>query len=217
MNKIKLCNKLSIFPLSNVIFFPNTTLPLNIFEKRYLEMINDSIKDSKLIGMVQPQKNNNKFLSHNKPDLYSVGCVGKIVSCNKSNDERFIISLLGISRFKIEKEIKNKKLYREFLVSYKGFEKDIEKEEQKNKKLNFKNLINIIKIFCKKKGFFFNWNELNKLNIEELINITSMILPFTSEEKQNLLEASSLDSKHKMLNEIVNFYILDNFENNTLQ
>ena len=103
------------------------------------------------------------------------------------------------------------------MVSYKGFEKDIEKEEQKNKKLNFKNLINIIKIFCKKKGFFFNWNELNKLNIEELINITSMILPFTSEEKQNLLEASSLDSKHKMLNEIVNFYILDNFENNTLQ
>ena len=218
MSNIKLSKKLSIFPLSNVIFFPKTTLPLNIFEERYLEMINDSVKNSKLIGMVQPKKNkNSKLLNFSEPELYSIGCVGKIISCEKPQDKRFIISLLGICRFRIEKEIKNEKLYREFLVSYEGFKKDIESENHKNEKLNVKNLLNRIKIFCKKKGFFFNWEELDKLNIQELVNIVSMILPFTVEEKQSLLEANDLNKKHKILNEIVNLYILDDFENKTLQ
>ena len=112
-------NVIPIFPLSGVIYFPNTNLPLNIFEKRYLDLVNDTYKSDKLMGMVQSQKRENK--------VYKVGCLGKISDLQKSEDGRILINLTGITRFKILQEVENKKLYREFKVEYKSFELDLKK------------------------------------------------------------------------------------------
>ena len=109
--------KIPIFPLSNFIVFPETTVPLNIFEPRYIEMIDDSMKNSRMIGMIQPKKISNSSI----PELYKVGCVGKITSFNESEDGRYLIILNGLSRFKILDEIKNNKLYRECNVSFSEF------------------------------------------------------------------------------------------------
>jgi len=90
-NKKKLPNKIPVFPLSNFIIFPSTTVPLNIFEPRYIEMIDDAMKGSRVIGLVQPKKSNNT----NKPELYNVGCVGKITNFNETEDGRYLIALKG--------------------------------------------------------------------------------------------------------------------------
>ena len=112
-NKNLLSNTIPVFPLSNFIIFPKTTVPLNIFEKRYLSMVDDAMKKDKLIGMIQPSNKNDIT-----PNVYKIGCVGKIVSYNETNDGRYLIVLNGISRFNVIKEIVNRKLYREFDVSY---------------------------------------------------------------------------------------------------
>ena len=108
-------NNIPIFPLDNFIIFPETNVPLNIFEPRYIKMIDDAMRGSKMIGMIQPRKTSND----SKPDLYNVGCVGKITSFNESEDGRYLIVLKGLTRFKIIKEIKNNKLYRECEIDFK--------------------------------------------------------------------------------------------------
>jgi Uncharacterized protein, similar to the N-terminal domain of Lon protease len=121
-------DKLPIFPLSNFIIFPRTTVPLNIFEPRYLDMVNDSIKSDKLIGMIQPKNLLNK---DNNPELYEVGCVGKITSFKETEDGRFLIELKGLTRFKNIKEIKSEKKYRILEVNYQSFSEDlIDKKEE---------------------------------------------------------------------------------------
>ena len=211
--KEKLPNKISVFPLSNFIFFPNTNVPLNIFEPRYIEMINDSMKSSRLIGMVQPKKN----LENSLNQLYNIGCLGKITSFNETEDGRYLIVLNGLSRFKIIKEIKSEKPYRECEISFNDFQDDIKinKEEIKfsDLKLIFKDLKNLFE----KKGYSINWNELKKQSLEQTINALAMASPFSLEEKQTLLETKNLNLRKEKLEEILKTYIFDNFYNNTLQ
>jgi len=214
MNKIEnLPNKISVFPLSNFIFFPNTNVPLNIFEPRYIEMVNDSMKGSRLIGMVQPKKN----LKNSLDQLYDIGCLGKITSFNETEDGRYLIILNGLSRFKIIKEIKSEKPYRECEISFNDFQDDIKinKEEIKfsDLKLIFKDLKNLFE----KKGYSINWNELKKQSLEQTINALAMASPFSLEEKQTLLETKNLNLRKEKLEEILKTYIIDNFHNNTLQ
>ena len=109
-------NKIAIFPFSSAIFFPRTILPLNIFEDRYIQLVNDCMKENRMFGMVQPK--NKKSMA---PEVYNVGCLGKIVSFNETSDKRFIISLSGIIRFRIKNEIKKEKSYRNFEVDYYEF------------------------------------------------------------------------------------------------
>jgi len=211
--KEKLPNKIPIFPLSDFIFFPNTNVPLNIFEPRYIKMINDSMKSSRLIGMVQPKKN----LENSLDQLYNIGCLGKITSFSETEDGRYLIILNGLSRFKIIKEIKNEKLYRECEISFNDFQDDtkINKEEIKfsDLKLIFKDLKNLFD----KRGYSINWNELKKQNLEQTINALAMASPFSLEEKQTLLETKNLNLRKEKLEEILKTYIFDNFYNNTLQ
>ena len=129
-------NTIPIFPLSNAIFFPKTILPLNIFEDRYIQLVNDCMKENRMFGMVQPKNKKGKL-----PDVYNIGCLGKIVSFNETSDKRFIISLSGIIRFKIKKEIEKEKLYRNFEVDYSDFLSDL--EEKKDQIINYdkKNLL----------------------------------------------------------------------------
>ncbi len=196
-----------IFPLSGVIYFPKTNLPLNIFEQRYLALVNDTYKKDKLMGMVQSFKNGN--------DIYKVGCLGKISDYKEVGDGRVLINLTGIIRFKILKEIKSKKLYREFEVDYKNFEIDL-KNSLDNLSMN--ELINKAKIFFKRNGLLLNWKEFEKLDTIQKVNTLSMISPITNEEKQKLLESLTIKDKINTLENIIDFYLHEvNFNNQTIQ
>ena len=211
--KNELPNTIPVFPLSNFIIFPDTTVPLNIFERRYIEMVDDSMKGSRMIGMIQPKKTSNNLI----PELYNVGCVGKITSFNETEDGRYLIVLNGLSRFKVLKEIKNNKLYRECEVSFNEFQNDVNlnKEEIKfsDLELIFKNL----KTLFQKRGYIINWKELEKQDLDQTINTLSMASPFSLEEKQALLEAKNLDSRKAKLEEILKTYVVDDFSNTTIQ
>ena len=175
--KKNLPDKIPVFPLSGVIYFPNTNLPLNVFEQRYLDLVNDAYKKDKLMGMVQSKKEVNS--------VYSVGCLGKITDFQKSADGRILINLTGISRFRILKELTNDKLYREFNVEYNEFVHDMEISQNK---INDIDLINKSKIFFKRNGLLLNWREFQKLDETQKVNTLAMIAPISNEEKQKLLE-----------------------------
>ncbi len=196
-----------VFPLSGVIYFPKTNLPLNIFEQRYLNLVNDAFKKDKFMGMVQFKKEENS--------VYEVGCLGKINDFQKSEDGRILINLTGVSRFKILKEISNDKLYREFEVDYKSFVEDLDTNQIKIDTLS---LIEKAKPFFKKNGLLLNWREFDKLDQIQKVNTLAMISPITNEEKQKLLESISFESKIKTLESIISFYLYENnFNNQTIQ
>ena len=206
-------NKIPVFPLSNFIIFPNTNVPLNIFEPRYIQMVNDSMKGNRLIGIVQPKKTGDL----KKPNLYDVGCVGKITSFNETDDGRYLIVINGICRYKIIEELINDKLYRECKINFDNYTNDLNKVKEEIKFSNFKSIFNEIKILFKKQGYLINWKDLEKQNLDQIINTLSMASPFSLEEKQILLEANTLSERNKKLEEILKIYSVDNFENKTLQ
>jgi len=196
-----------IFPLSGVIYFPKTNLPLNIFEKRYLELVNDTYNNNKFMGMVQSYKSGS--------EIYKIGCLGKISEFQKSKDGRILINLTGMTRFKILKEVENNKLYREFKVDYKNYELDLKVPSDDH---DTHQLINKAKIFFKKNGLLLNWREFEKLDESQKINTLSMIAPVTNEEKQKLLEALTIKDKIETLENIMSFYLHDiNFSSRTIQ
>jgi hypothetical protein len=196
-----------VFPLSGVIYFPKTHLPLNIFEQRYLNLVNDAYNKNKLMGMVQSKKENNL--------VYKIGCLGKISDYQKSKDGRVLINLTGITRFKILEEVINEKLYREFKVSYKNFETDLSTESTE---IKIDNLMEKAKIFFKRNGLLLNWKEFEKLSQIQKINTMAMISPVGNEEKQKILEAISLSEKVRTLENIINFYLHEvSFNNQTIQ
>ena len=205
--------EIPVFPLSNFIIFPDTTVPLNIFEPRYLQMIDDSMKTHRMIGMVQPKKSENP----KKQLLYEVGCVGKITSFNETDDGRYLIALSGVSRFNLMEEIESNRLYRTCRVNYENFKQDLnfEKEDIKfsDLELIFKNL----KSLFKKQGYVINWKDLEKQSLNQTINTLSMASPFSLEEKQILLETPNLSNRRERLEEILKTYLLDNFRNTTIQ
>ena len=202
-----------VFPLSNFIMFPGTTVPLNIFEPRYLQMINDSMKKHRMIGMIQPKKTG----VIKKPDLYEIGCIGKITSFNETEDGRILVILSGICRFKVNSEIKTEKLYRECKVNYENFSRDM--SENRNE-INFSDL-NIImdnmKKFFKKQGYIVNLKDLEKKDLTQTLNDLSMASPFSLEEKQILLESLDANIRKKKMEQILYNYVKDEFENTTLQ
>ena len=212
MKKEDLPNKISVFPLSNAIFFPRTILPLNIFEDRYLQLVGDCMKGNIMFGMVQPR--NNTDIS---PEVYNVGCLGKIISFNETTDKRFIITLLGLTRFRIKKELQKEKLYRSFEVEYSEFLDDLEIKKVETFSSEKKNLLKKIQIFFEKINYPVKYNDLSKLDLDELISNVSMISPFSIEEKQKLIETREFDNKIKVLNEIINFNLLNFGENKTIQ
>ena len=209
--KSKLPNIISIFPLSGVIYFPKTNLPLNVFEPRYLSLVDDSIKSNKYIGMIQTKQKTS--------DVYSVGCLGRITESKKTKDGMILINLVGITRFEIKKEIINYKSYREFEVSYEKFKVD---QDQKNEQLSTVETITELsektKVFFKKNGLLLNWKEFEKLDQDQRINTLAMIAPISNEEKQTILESINIKSKAKTLSEIIEFYLYEGqINNSTLQ
>ena len=211
--KDELPSIIPIFPLSNFIIFPRTTVPLNIFEPRYIQMIDNSMKSNRMIGMIQPKKTGEL----KKPDLHSIGCAGKITSFNETDDGRYLIVLSGISRFKIIEEIQSDKLYRKCKVDFSNFSAD---QEVSAEKINFSDLKLIfqnLKSLFDKEGYLINWKELEKQDLNETLNALAMASPFSLEEKQILLESKDIFERKKKLEEILNTYVLDNFNNKTVQ
>ena len=214
MKNSELPLKVPVFPLSNFIMFPKTTVPLNIFEPRYIDMINDSMKSNKLIGMIQPRSSIENI---NPPDLFNVGCLGKITSFTETNDGRYFIELKGLIRFnKINEVISNQK-YREFNVSYKNFEHDLLDQKEDLKFIDLELIFKDLKSLFEKKGFVINWNALKKQNLDETINALAMASPLSLEEKQILLEAENLNIRKNEIAKILKTYTYDDFNNTTLQ
>ena len=211
--KNDLPKEIPVFPLSNFIIFPNSTVPLNIFEPRYLQMVDDSMSSHRYIGMVQPKSK----ISNSKPELYSVGCLGKITSFNETEDGRYLIILNGVQRFHIINEVDEGKLYRTCKVDFKKFEKDLETNSQKLNSNDLETIFKNLKLLFEKQGYSINWKEIENQSLYQTINTLSMASPFSLEEKQILLETIDLDDRKKKLEEILKTYVIDNFSNTTLQ
>ena len=208
-------NKLAVFPLSNFIIFPKTTVPLNIFEKRYIEMVNDSMKKDKLIGMIQPK--NFKEQENPNPELHEVGCMGKITSFKETDDNRYLIELKGIIRFQTIKEVNNKKKYREYEIQFDKYYDDLENKKENLKFSDLELIFRDLRTLFERRGFVINWKGLEKQSLDETINALAMASPFSIEEKQVLLEAKSLDIRKNKISEILTTYTFDQYNNTTLQ
>ena len=214
MKIIDLPKKIPVFPLSNFIIFPKTTVPLNIFEPRYIDMVNDSMKSDKMIGMIQPKSSNN---DDNITNLHDVGCLGKITSFKETEDGRYLIELKGLIRFQKIDEIKTDKKYRLLEVDFHNFYEDLNNEKEEIKFSDLKLIFKDLKSLFQKRGFLINWQALEKQNLDETINALAMASPFSLEEKQVLLEAKNIDIRKNKISEILNTYTNDEFNNTTLQ
>ena len=213
MKKFDLPKIIPLFPLSNFIIFPYTTVPLNVFEAKYVEMINDSMKLNKLIGLIQPKTNSMNPI----PDLHETGCLGKITSFKDTSDGRYLIDLNGLSRFKIIKEIKNNKPYREYEISFEDYQDDLKLQKEELKFSDLELIFKDLKSLFEKKGYIIDWKSLEKQNLSETINALAMASPFSLEEKQILLESKNLEIRKNKISEILNTYNYDKFDNTTVQ
>ena len=212
LKKENLPKIIPVFPLSNFIIFPKTNVPLNIFEPRYIEMVDDAMKEDKIIGLIQP-KNSTQSI----PELYNVGCAGKITSFNETEDGRYLIVLSGISRFKIVEELKNQKLYRKYKVNFDDFSSDLDERKEEIKFSDLKLLFNNLKSLFVKEGYNINWKELEKQSLNQTINTLAMASPFSLEEKQILLETVNINERKKKLELILSTYSFSDFNNTTIQ
>jgi len=208
----KLPKIISVFPLSNFVIFPNTSVPLNIFEPRYIEMIDNSMKTDRIIGMIQPKKQKDGI-----PQLYNVGCAGKITNFNETKDGRYLIVINGISRFKILKEINNNKPYRECEISFDEYIEDTKENYNEIKFTDLELIFKNLKTLFKKKGYLINWKELEKQSLDQTLNALVMASPFSLEEKQALLETININKRKIELEKILNTYVVDEFNNKTIQ
>ena len=213
MKNNDLPKKIPVFPLSNFIIFPKTTVPLNIFEPRYIQMVDDSMRSNRYIGMIQPKKTGDL----KKPDLHKIGCVGKITSFNETGDGRYLIVLSGICRYEIISEISSNKLYRECEVGFKNFTKDLIEEKEQLNFSDLKQIFNDLKKLFEQQGYQINWKDLENQSVEQTINTLSMASPFSLEEKQILLETKNLTERKKRLEEILITYNNFSFTNKTIQ
>ena len=215
MRKEDLPKKIAVFPLSNFIIFPKTTVPLNIFEPRYIDMINDSMRSNKFIGMIQPKslKDEDNF----NPKLYRIGCLGKIISFKETEDGRYLIELKGLIRFETREEVTSEKKYREFNINFENFFDDLNEGKENIKFSDLELIFKDLKSLFEKRGFIINWKALEKQSLDETINALAMASPFTIEEKQVLLEAKNLDIRKNKISEILTTYTFDQYNNTTVQ
>ncbi|MEC9414877.1 MAG: LON peptidase substrate-binding domain-containing protein [Pseudomonadota bacterium] len=191
-NKVEdMPNKISIFPLNGALLLPRSQLPLNIFEPRYLEMIDNSISSDRVIGMIQTQESDDNR-------LYSIGCVGRITSFTELPDSRLIITLNGICRYKVIEELDALTPYRQVKVSYDDFENDlISGFNQANADRD--KLLVVLKKYLEKNNLQMDWDAIKSSPTETLVNSLCTLSPYSSEEKQALLEAENIQKRNELL------------------
>jgi Lon protease-like protein len=202
--EISLPNTIPIFPLNGVVMFPDTYLPLNIFEPRYLKMIDHAISNEhRLIGMIQP-KNSNE--SDKKSLFYRVGCAGKIIKFEETDDNRYLITLRGLSRFNLVSEKTNDKNFREANINWENFKKDL---DITSKSSDFSTLKITLKKYFKSKNIRANMDAIDTFNDYNFVDQITMICPFENNEKQLLLETTSISKRERLLQTILDSYITE--------
>ena len=193
--------KIPIFPLTGAVLFPKTQLPLNIFEPRYVQMLNAALATPhKLIGMIQP-------IAGNDNSLKKVGCVGRVTSYNETDDHRYLITLNGIIRFEIENELDTTTKYRQVEVNYENFTTDLKSEDVTN--VDRESLLKLIKKYLKNKSLLADWDIIQQTPTEQLINYSGVLVPFTPEEKQLLLEARTIMGRSRALEALYQSYTIE--------
>ena len=192
---------IAIFPLTGALLLPRSRLPLHIFEPRYLQMIEDALKtDARLIGMVQP----NNVPGREGHGLHTIGCAGRITQFSETEDGRYMITLGGISRFRVESEIEGFTPYRRCDVSWTGFERDRGECEADNG-FHRKQFLDLLGRYFEARGLSADWGTLKEADDELLINSLSMMLDFDPEDKQALLEAPSLETRRETLITLIEY------------
>ena len=200
--EINFPNIIPIFPLKGVVMFPDTYLPLNIFEPRYLKMIDHAISnENRLIGMIQPKKSNE---SDEESIFYRVGCVGKIIKFEETDDNRYLITLKGLSRFNLLSEKTNDKNFIEANIDWENFSKDLKMNEKSS---DFSTLKIVLKKYFKSKNIKANMDAIDAFNDYNFVDQITMICPFENHEKQLLLETKSISKRGKLLQTILDSYI----------
>ncbi|PRY91785.1 LON peptidase substrate-binding domain-containing protein [Donghicola tyrosinivorans] len=190
-----------VFPLPGALLLPRARLPLHIFEPRYLAMIEDCMKTPhRLIGMIQP----NPFATSEGAGLHKIGCAGRLTQFSETEDGRYLITLSGISRFRVVAEREGFTPYRRFEVSWKGFESDQGKEET-DPGLDRKTLMRSLSRYFANQELSTDWDSLEQAEDEMLINALSMLCPFAPEDKQALLEAPSLVTRRETLITLIEY------------
>ena len=193
--------KIPIFPLTGAVLFPKTQLPLNIFEPRYVQMLNAALATPhKLIGMIQPNAGSDNSLK-------KVGCIGRVTSYNETDDHRYLITLNGIIRYEIENELDTTTQYRQVEVNYENFITDLKSEDVTN--VDRESLLKLIKKYLKNKSLLADWDIIQQTPTEQLINYSGVLVPFTPEEKQLLLEARTIMGRSRALEALYQSYTIE--------
>ncbi|WP_420479077.1 LON peptidase substrate-binding domain-containing protein [Brevundimonas sp. FT23028] len=183
-----------VFPLSGILLLPRGQLPLNIFEPRYLNMIDDAMAGDRIIGMIQPSGGPTRL-----PGLSPIGCAGRITSFNETSDGRYLISLTGIARFRVAAELPVQTPYRQVRAAFDAWADDLVAPPAGEGGLDRDGLLDALKAYLETRGLDIDWDTAETAPPEALVNSLAMALPFEPTEKQALLEASDLDSRAAVL------------------
>jgi uncharacterized protein len=209
----ELPDTIAIFPLAGALLLPRSRLPLHIFEPRYLQMISDALKtDGRLIGMVQP----NEVPGREGPGLQTIGCAGRITQFSETEDGRYMITLGGVSRFRVIQEVEGFTPYRRCDVSWDGFDRDLGKEEGDSGFCR-KPFLTLLGRYFDTLGLSADWDTLKDAEDELLINSLSMMLEFDPEDKQALLEAPSLETRRETLVTLIEYAMRGGQEEGLMQ
>ena len=192
-----------IFPLTGVLLLPRAQLPLNIFEPRYLNMISDALGEGRMIGMIQPREPNDES---EQPDVYPVGCAGRITQFEETEDGRFMINLRGVARFKITEELPVRDGYRRIEADWGAYHSDLQEPAED---VDRKRLFVSLKPYFEAREIDANWDAIHDTPSERLINSLAMICPFEPLEKQALLEAHTLEDRLEVLTSLVEMAVLE--------
>ena len=203
----ELPNKLAIFPLTGAVLFPQTQLPLNIFEPRYLQMIDEVLSSpDRIMGMIQPNLSKN---DPNSKNLKKVGCAGRISSFSETGDGRYLVTLTGLIRFEVNNELDTTTQYRQVIADYNNYKEDLKQANVEN--VDRKSLLVLIKKYLEQRNLLIDWEIIEQSPTEQLINYSGVLVPFEPEEKQLLLETRSLFDRCKTLESLFQSY---QFQNN---
>ncbi|MGG7646181.1 LON peptidase substrate-binding domain-containing protein [Rhodovulum sp. YNF3179] len=201
MTAADLPDTIPVFPLPGALLLPRARLPLHIFEPRYLAMLDDALKTShRLIGMVQPQE----VPQGGEPRLQRIGCAGRVTAFSETEDGRYMITLTGVSRFRVREEVNGFTPYRRAEIDWAGFERDLGGAET-DAGFDRDRLMDLLNRFFQSEGLSTDWDSLREAEDELLINSLSMLCPFDPEEKQALLEAPCLGTRRETLVTLIEF------------
>ena len=204
-------SKLAVFPLTGAVLFPQTQLPLNIFEPRYIQMIDEVLSSpNRIMGMIQPNLSKD---DPNSKNLKKVGCAGRISSFSETGDGRYLVTLTGIARFEVDQELDTTTPYRQAMANFENYKDDLKPANTEN--IDRKSLLVLIKKYLEQKNLLIDWEFIEQSPTEQLINYSGVLVPFEPEEKQLLLETKTLTDRCKVLESLFQSYQFQNNQDNT--